>query len=171
MTRWRPAAGLALCLLVLLAGGCGYSLRGTLPAHIQTIAVPVFQNKTVEPGIETIVTRAVVEAFSTSGRLRVVRPEQADAILEGEVIDYDVQSIAFDPREQVRFYRLIVTMNLRLRDLRQNRLVFDQRAFRERADFRASEAVTETIAREDLGVRKAARDIARSVVSLTVDGI
>jgi outer membrane lipopolysaccharide assembly protein LptE/RlpB len=171
MRRRRPPAGAVLGLLVLLAGGCGYSLRGTLPAHIQTIAIPVFQNKTTEPGIETIVTRAVVEAFSTSGRLRVVRPEQADAILEGEVIDYDVQSIAFDPRSQARLYRLVVTMNLRLRDLVQNRLVFDQRAFRERADFRASEAVSETIVREDLGVRKAAQDIARSVVALTVDGI
>jgi len=171
MTRRRPGRGLALVLLVLLGGGCGYSMRGTLPAHIQAIAVPMFQNRTSEPGVETVVTRAVVDAFSTSGRLRVVRPDQADAILEGEVIGYDVQSIAFDPRSRVRLYRLVVTMNLRLRDLRQNRLVFDQRGFRERADFRAVEAVAGTIVREDLAVREAAQDIARSIVSLTVDGI
>lgn len=169
MTQGRLAASLAL-LLVAGLPGCGYSIRGTLPSHIQTIAIPIFQNATTEPGVETIISRAVVEAFSTSGRLRVVRPEQADAILEGEVVGYDVRSIAFDPRGRVRLYRLLVTMNLRLRDLRHNRLLFDQRGVSEQADFRAVGAVADTIVREDLAVRDAALDIARSVVALTLAG-
>jgi outer membrane lipopolysaccharide assembly protein LptE/RlpB len=42
---------LALGLALLLAG-CGYSLRGTLPDHIRTVAVPVFANRTAEPAVE-----------------------------------------------------------------------------------------------------------------------
>ena len=39
----RPRVG--LLLLALVVAGCGYSLRGTLPAHIRTVAVPVFENR------------------------------------------------------------------------------------------------------------------------------
>ena len=74
---------LALLALALVLAGCGYSLRGSLPGHIRTVAVPVFANKTQQPAVENFLTRAVVDAFVTSGRLKVVRPEEADSILEG----------------------------------------------------------------------------------------
>lgn len=168
MTTRCRAVGLTALLLAAVAG-CGYSLTGTLPDRVKTIAVPIFKNETTEPGVETVLTRAVVEAFSTSGRLRIVSLDRADSILEGEVIGYDVQSIAFDPKARIRLYRLIVTMNLRLRDVKENKLLLDQKGFRERADFQVADAVSETIAREDVALRVAAGQIARSVVTLAVE--
>src|SRR6185436_15914604 len=106
MRRRATRLVLPLILGVLVAAGCGYSLRGNLPAHIKTVAVPVFRNRTSEPGVENFLTGAVVEAFSTNGRLRVVRPDRADSILEGEVVGYQVQSIAYDPQANVQQYRL-----------------------------------------------------------------
>ena len=157
-----------LGLTVMLLGGCGYTLQGTLPAHIQTIAVPIFRNNTREPAIEGFITRAVVEAFSTNGRLRVVGREQADAILEGEITAYNVASIAFDRNASVRQYRLAVVVNLRMRDLRRNRVLFQQNQVSEQADFRVQNAVSETIAREETALRLAAVDIGRAIVSLAV---
>ena len=52
---------LALLALVLVLAGCGYSLRGSLPAHIRSVAVPVFANKTQQPAVENFLTRAVVD--------------------------------------------------------------------------------------------------------------
>jgi outer membrane lipopolysaccharide assembly protein LptE/RlpB len=164
----RSAASLALALAVL-AAGCGYTLRGTLPSHLQTIAVPIFQNKTLEPAVENVLTRAVVEAFAINGRLRVVDLERADAVLEGEIIDYHVESIAFDPDANVRQYRLVIGLNLRLRDRTRNQLLFDEANLREQADFRVLGAVAETISREEVALRAAAVEIARSIVSLAVD--
>ena len=153
---------------VLLAG-CGYSFRGNLPDHVKTVAVPVFGNKTPEPAIENFLTQAVVEAFATNGRLRVVTPENADAILEGEVVGYEIQTLAFDPRASIRQYRLVVTMNLKFRDVKRNALLFEQPRFQEKADFRVVGAVSQTISREESALRAAAVDIARSIVSLAVD--
>ena len=96
MIRTGRAWALGLALLAVSLTGCGYSFRGNLPDHIKTVAVPVFTNKTSEPAVENLLTSAVVEAFASNGRLRVVRPEEADAILDGEVVGYSVQSIAFD---------------------------------------------------------------------------
>ena len=73
--RRRALATLALAILV---GGCGYSVHGTLPGDVKTIAVPIFQNLTRQPAVEGLITRAVVEAFSTNGRLRVVSAAEAD---------------------------------------------------------------------------------------------
>jgi hypothetical protein len=162
-------AGLVVTAVVLLATGCGYSFRGTLPAHIQTIAVPIFANHTREPAVENVITRAVVEAFSTNGRLRVVGRERADSMLEGEITGYELVSLAFDPSAAVRRYRLIVTMNLRYRDLRERALVFERSGVQERADFQVGAAVSETLVQEDAALRAAAVEIARAVVALTLD--
>ena len=159
---------LALGLLAAAVAGCGYSFHGTLPDHIQTVAVPVFVNKTGEPAVESFLTSAVVEAFSTNGRLRVVKREDADAILEGEVIGYSVQSISYDSQANVRQYRLTVTMNLKLLDMRKSAVLFEEHSLREKADFQVMNAVSQTISREETAVRTAATEIARAIVSLTV---
>jgi len=163
----RP--GLALAAAVAALSACGYSLRGTLAEDVRTVAVPVFVNRTAEPAVESLLTQAVIQAFSTDGRLRVVKPEAADAILEGEVIGYEVQALAFDPRASIRQYRLVVTMSLRFRDVRRHTLLFEEARFQERADFRVVGTVAQTISREESALKAAAVDIARSIVSLAVD--
>jgi len=169
VTRTGRAPALSLVLLAVALAGCGYSFRGNLPDHIKTVAVPVFTNKTSEPAVESLLTSAVVQAFASNGRLRVVKPEDADAILDGEVVGYSVQSIAFDNQANVRQYRLQVTMNLKLRDVRRNTVLFDQQGLREKADFQVLGAVSQTIGAEEGAVRTAATEIGRSIVSLTVD--
>jgi outer membrane lipopolysaccharide assembly protein LptE/RlpB len=166
-TGGAPALGLALLAVVLT--GCGYSFRGNLPDHIKTVAVPIFTNKTSEPAVETFLTSAVVQAFASNGRLRVVRPEEADAILDGELIVYSVYSIAFDNQANVRLYRLVVRMNLRLRDVKRGSILFEEQSLKESADFQVQGAVSQTISAEEAAVRSAALEIARSIVSLTVD--
>jgi len=161
-------AGALAVALVFLLGGCGYTVHGTLPAHIKTVAVPIFRNRTRQPAVESLVTRAVVEAFSTNGRLRVVNTGEADAILDGEVVNYGVTSIAFDKDANVSLYRVFVTVNLVLRDVKRNTILFRQAEVREQADFRVQAAVSQTISLEETALRTAATDIGRAIVALAV---
>jgi len=161
----RALATLALAVMV---GGCGYGVHGTLPRDVKTIAVPIFQNLTREPAVEGLITRAVVEAFSTNGRLKVVPASEADAVLDGEVVGYSVFSIAFDKDANVRQYRLVVSVNLQLRDRRKNELLFRQSGVREQVDFRTQNTVSQTISLEDTALKAAAVEVGRSIVSLTV---
>jgi outer membrane lipopolysaccharide assembly protein LptE/RlpB len=165
-----PAAVAAVTLAVALtAAACGYSLRGNLPSHLQTVAVPMFQNRTTTPAVENFLTLAVADAFTTNGRLRVTDVSRADAILEGEVIGYSLQSIAYDAAANVRQYRLTVTLNLRFRDVRRNEVLFQRRGYSDRADFAVPATVAETIVASESAVQQAAREIARSVVSFAVE--
>jgi outer membrane lipopolysaccharide assembly protein LptE/RlpB len=158
----------ALLLLLLALTGCGYSLRGDLPSHIKTIAIPVFLNKTQEPAVENFITQAVVDAFVTNGQLKVVVPADADSILEGEIVGYRLESLSFDPRANVREYRLQVTLNLQFRDTRKNVMLWRQEGLQEKADFRVPGQVAATISREEAAVRRAAVDIGRAIVNLAV---
>lgn len=169
MSRRRLGIVVGWAAPVLAVAACGYAFRGNLPDHIQTIAVPVFANRTAQPAVENTVTRAIVDAFSTNGRLRVVSADRADSILEGEVTGYELLSIAFDSAANVRAYRLVLTMNLRYRDVREKKLVFQRTGFRDQADFRVQGTVSETLVSEDAALRAAALEIAGHVVSLTLD--
>ena len=159
----------SLGVLIAITAACGYTTRGHLPADVRTVAVPVFANRTTKPAVETEMTRALADAFATDGRLKVVSRDGADALLEGEVTGYELISIAFDPNVNVRLYRLVVTMNVRFRDVRRNTMLFEQYGLSEKADFRVLGAVSETIAREEIALRAATADIARAVVALAIE--
>jgi outer membrane lipopolysaccharide assembly protein LptE/RlpB len=164
----RPALGLLLAGLA--AGGCGYAIRGNLPAHIKTVSVPVFVNKTTEPGVEDFITRAVVEAFTTNSGLRVVSPERADAILEGEIVGYQLQPLAYNQAANVQQYRLIVTLNLRFRDVREGKPLLEEKGVQEKADFQSASSVAANIAVErGPALQQAATDIGRAIVNLAVE--
>jgi outer membrane lipopolysaccharide assembly protein LptE/RlpB len=167
----RAFPGLAGVLLgtLVLGAGCGYSLRGNLPPDVKTVGVPIFRNLTAEPAVEGFITRAVVEAFVRNGRLRVVNPSQADAILEGEVVGYTVFATAFNPNENITAYRLVVTLNLTFRDVKRKSILFQQSGLQEQADFRVLGQVSQTISREETAVSQAAVQIAHTVVSLAVE--
>jgi outer membrane lipopolysaccharide assembly protein LptE/RlpB len=167
----RPAArGLvAIVLACALAGGCGYSLTGsTLPAHIRTVAVPVFVNRTQEPGVENFITRAVAEAFTTSSGLKVVDPAGADAILEGEIVGYALQPLSYNQAANVREYRLVVTVNLRFKDATSGEMLLDEKGVQEKSDFSSAEDVSNSIARAETALRQAATDIGRAIVNLAI---
>jgi hypothetical protein len=169
--RSGPRAWVVLMTVVALglATGCGYSTKGNLPGHIKSVAVPTFRNKTQQPAVESTITAAVINAFVTSGKLKVVAADRADSILEGEVIGYDIVSVAVDNRINVRQYRLVVTLNLQFRDMRQGAMLFRQEGLQEQADFTVPFEVSGTINREEGAVRAAAVDIGRRVVNLVVD--
>ena len=161
--------GLLLVSAFLLLGGCGYSVRGSLPGHIRTVAIPVFANKTQEPGVENFLTRAVVNAFVTSGRLKVVRLEDADSILEGEVTGYQLNALSFNRQANVQEYRLTVTLNLQFKDVKNNVVLCCQEGIQEKADFQVQGQVSATISSEESALRTAAVDIGRAIVNRIVE--
>jgi outer membrane lipopolysaccharide assembly protein LptE/RlpB len=167
-----PLRALAGALAVLsLAAGCGYTIgiAGTLPPHIKTVAVPIFTNSTQEPAVENVITAAVVNAFSTSGRLRVVSVNSADAILQGQITGYTLDSIAFNSQINVTEYRLRVRLNITFRDVRQNTVLWKEDGLEEQANFRVEGRVSDSIAREGAAARQAAVLIGRRIVSAAVD--
>jgi len=166
----RVVAALLAAVAVAVTG-CGYSLRASLPGNFKTVHVPVLENRTQEPGIEDFVTQALTTALANSGMAKIARSaEDADAVLEGQIVEYSLASLAFDSTANVTQYRLTIGLSLTLRDRVKNEVVWRQERIDDRADFRVAGQVTTTMVREQDAVRRAAVDIARAIVSLAFEG-
>ena len=106
-----------------------------------------------------------------SGRVRIARnAQEADATLEGSIVEYRLAALSFDSSANVTSYRLIIGLALTFKDLKQNKIIWKQDRIEERADFLVAGQVTQTIAREQVAVQRAAVDVARAIVSFAFEG-
>jgi len=123
------------CLLLadcwVLIGGCGYTTRPGLAAHLRTVFVKPFVNQidltqlttdyqrfpVYRPGMESEITSAVIDRFQFTGILRPARAGQADTRLEGELVEFRRDALRFNAAQQVEEWRLSVVVNVRLYDL------------------------------------------------------
>jgi len=80
------ALSLVAVLLALLGvAGCGYSSKSLYPTSVQTISVPIFENKTFRRDTEMRLTEAVCKAIESRTPYRLAARESADTILIGEI--------------------------------------------------------------------------------------
>jgi len=163
------AVGLLLVGAACLPSGCGYSFRGNLPGHIKTVAVPMFKNKTEAVGLENTITSAVISAFSNGGRLRIAPAEEADSILEGEIVGYQLDGAGFDRNSNVQAYHLRVVLNVVFRDVRQNKVLWEEKGLTQTSDFQVQGQVSDTLAQGAGAVSQGAADIGRKIANAAVD--
>ena len=164
-----PIAGLAV-LTALVVAGCGYSFRANLPPGIRAVHIPVLENRTQEPGIEDLVTQALTQAVVTGGRLRIAAAAEADARLEGSIVEYALSSLAFDRSSNVTQYRLRIALKLTLRDLRKNEVIWTVDRAEDQADFQVAGQIPVTLVRQEDALRRAAIEVSRAIVSLAFEG-
>lgn len=89
MRPWL-CAPLLLAMAAVFAGCAGYQIGPVKPKlmeKVQTIAVPTFKNDTLEPRIEVALASAVIKQIQQDGTYKVVRENEADAILEGTLLE------------------------------------------------------------------------------------
>lgn len=132
-------AALALALAAsLIAGGCGYRLKGEVnpPAGIKSVMVPTFVNKTYEPGLELAFTERLRSEFlKGKGAQLVLSRERADAVLSGEVLTFrSVPTVLVEPardiggaRLQPRRYRAIVEVRISLVSVETGEVLWEDR--------------------------------------------
>lgn len=158
---------LIICLLISVISGCGYRVGSLLPKDIKTIAVPMFTNKTPEPELEVMVTNGVIREFISDGTLRVVEEENADTLLECEIIDYRREPLRYTQQEVTREYRLLIAVRLVFKDLRRNEVMWENPRVEGEATFFVGTSLPES---ERLALPAAIKDLSHDVVEKVVEG-
>jgi len=161
----RPLATLALAAVA----ACGYSFRSPVPAHLQTVYVPTFQNETREFQLTQQVTERVIGEFLNESRLRLVADEEdADLLVVGIVKSYDEEALSYDPGQaanpDVFSRRVLLTLDVRLEDQVREETLWENASLREWGEF--SEERGET--RED-GIQRAVDKIAEELLRHVVE--
>lgn len=112
----------------LFLAGCGYQLRGketNLPSGIHSVAIPIFANRTDQTGIETEVTRALVEKFISTRRLSVRTRDSADSLLTGTVKSFSTFPVAVTSSTQLTTeYRATVTLEYSFQGQKDGKVLF-----------------------------------------------
>ena len=97
MWKWIVVAALLIVCL-----GCGYGfvmLQDTLPGGVKRVAIPTFNNRTHEAGLENVFTQAIRNEFFKSKIVEVVAKEEAQAEIIGTINSIGIQSMAHSERD------------------------------------------------------------------------
>ena len=146
-----------------------------LPRNIRRIAVPAFQT---EPrGLRY----RVASRFTDSVSREIIRRgnglkvqgsiEGADAVVEGTIRDFSFAGVLLDREGRARVYEVTIVAAVTIRDLRENKILYDNQNFIFRDSFEFSEDPRSFFNEEDPAVERIAQRFSESVVSAIVNGL
>jgi hypothetical protein len=114
--------------ILAVGSGCGlYSFSGSLPPHLKTVAVPLFDNRTAEFAIAEDITDAIIKEFNKDNSLKIADRNAADVLIEGSVISLDDRAGAFDPNEEVKDFKVYVTVQVKCTDQVKRLTMWEER--------------------------------------------
>jgi hypothetical protein len=169
-----PIAGASVAL-----AGCGYALAGrgnTIPAHIQTLGVPMFGNRTPYSPMEQIFTEKVRVEFQSRGRYQVLPVDTGvDGVVRGEIINIGASPAGFNPNQQASRYRFTILVSVSFADVTQKKTIWENSALSFSDEYDLASAASATLAagafidQERAAVDRLSTDFARSVVSAILE--
>jgi len=157
----------SLVLLVLATSNCGYHVAGkaaAMPQNIDSIAIPIFVNKTPKYRLEQRLTAAVVDEFVARTGYRITDPLAAKALLTGEVTEFRADPVIFAGGAGSTFL-VTVRMRVALKDLSTKKLLFENNNFYFREEFEISRASREFFPEEGPALDRLAKEFSRTLVS------
>jgi len=159
-------------LILFLFAGCSYySVSGSLPGHIKTAAVPLFENETTETQLVEDVTEAVVDAIIANGAMKVVGEFQADAVVNGTIIDVIDEADEYSRDEVAAQFKIRIIAHVSFYDRVKDRVIWEEERLEGWARYEASgSAVPEDSVSREEGKKKALDMLAKEIIDKTVAG-
>jgi len=179
MSFLRAVKIVSLLSVVLFAGGfteCYKPVTSSgLPKDVKIIAVPIFQTeaKGLHYKVDSRFTEAVTREIIRRGNGLVVQGSRtgADAVVEGTIKDFFFTGVLLDQDGRARVYEVTINAAVTVRDLRADKILYDNQNFIFRDSFEFSSDPRSFFNEEDPAVERMARVFSESVVSAIVNGI
>ncbi|MBN1225182.1 MAG: hypothetical protein JXB23_18170 [Candidatus Aminicenantes bacterium] len=160
----------ALCLCFLQ---CGYHLSGTgssLPDHIKTISVPMFQNMTTRFELDRKLTQRVIDELVARGKVEIVGDQDsADAVLMGEIRTFRVNPVAFSGSASADRYNIVIVAKITMRDNTNKKLIYSNPNWVYQADYEVPEG-SDFESVESIAIDEISEKFARSLISIILEG-
>ena len=168
MTKLVPLA--IAFTAALSSSGCGYRVSGhadLMPKNIKTIAIPAFGNVTTRYQLARLLPADITREFLSRTHYAIVAdPNQADAVLTGNVINFAVYPTVSDPSSgRATAAQAVVTLRLTLTNRATGAVLFSRQGaeFRERYEISVDPAAY--FDESGTAMQRLSRDVARSVVT------
>ncbi len=167
----------ASCLaLAAMLPACGYGLVGRgggFDPSIKKIGVPLFKDPTGRSNLDQKITQKVIEELLKRGKIDVVQTiEGVDAIVEGEIVSYQVTPVGFSGGSgATTASRYAITLTARVRYYKPGvpEPIWQNDAFSFRDEYDLGSDAASFFDREDQGVDRLAIAFARSLVAAMLE--
>ena len=173
MMNPKPRRFPSAFLITFLCGcmtvtGCYYSTsQGSRAGDIRNIVIPLFDNTTVETGIQEELTDIVIERFLTNGQFRIVDMRQADAAIIGVITHLQDESVAFSAGTIARDVRISIVVDVRFETVDKKEVIWEERQLRTYGDY-ANE--TGTDADREPALKTAFERMADEILNQSISG-
>jgi hypothetical protein len=159
-------AGLiGISALLLLLNGC-YSFTGSsVPPHLKTVAIPLFEDVSGfgEPGLREQFTQQLIQLFINDNSLELGDRLSSDCVLEGTITTVtDVPSV-IAAGEQVTTRKVTVTVHATFTDMKFRKKVWEK----DFSNYGEYQQGTET---RSVALDKAVKNVAEDILLETVSG-
>jgi citrate lyase gamma subunit len=166
-----------MILAVLLAfPGCGYTTGSVISSRFKTIFVQPFENKidymnsddrkVYIPQIETTIRSAVIDRVMLDGNLKIAEEGDSDLVLKGKVVAFTRDELRLTTNEDVKEYRLTVTVGLTLYDPVNEKVVWEEPSFSGDATYYTTGPNAKS---EAAAIQDAVNDLARRAVARIIE--
>jgi hypothetical protein len=150
-----------------MASACGYRVVGSEPVGPgqtkATLAIPPFENRSMEVGLETIFANDMIRAFQDSKVVQVKPGEtKADYVLLGTIKKLEHSSTAYLDIGQSLIRRATITVDVSVKDTRTNKVIWKAIEII-RSDYVADSYYGIGEATRDQGIRQASVRLAQRV--------
>jgi outer membrane lipopolysaccharide assembly protein LptE/RlpB len=162
--------GTAVLLFFTLLTGCGYHTAGSathIPAHVRTLAVPIFTTHTQAYHTEMAFTQAVIRELNTRTKYRVLNTDSGDvdATLKGTILTQTITPLTYDANSsQSSSYLVAVTARVTL-TAHDGTVLYRNDSITFREQYQSTQDVNSFIQEGSPAISRMSRDFAQTVVS------
>jgi hypothetical protein len=169
--RFLPLALAAI--LATICAGCGYRVRsaaGQLPAGVESLGIPTFENRTYEFKLEQVMTSAVLKEFSLRTRIPInSRDVGVDAVLKGEIRGFSATPVTFGTDTFASVFLVTVQMGVKLIRVKDSKVLWENNDFLYRERYQLNSDLKNFFSEESPAFDRMSREFAASLVSAVLN--
>ena len=148
----------------------------TIPDDIQNIYVEPLVNETQRPQVEQILTQAIADELVTRRRYSVVNSAaEADAILRGKVLTFNVRPLTFDQDGLATNFEIAITADMKFARRagaggEEGEVLWSNSRYVFREDYPLEEGDAGFFDRENLAIEETSEEFAKTLVTDLLEG-
>ncbi len=154
-----------------VSAGCGYKVSGSgkyLPDDLKTIAIPDFKNKTTKAEAEQFVTFAIRDEFIKRSSMKLIdRTDEADALLEGEIVKFTVKPLSYSYLGSANQYTVSITLDVIFINLRTNTIIYQNKNMTFTEDYEIESG--DFFSQESDALQKISEKFAKGIISALLE--
>lgn len=157
---------LGALIISLIAGGC-YSFRGgSVPPHLKSVAIPLFddQSGSAEPGLREKFTNKLIDRFRQDNSLQVTDKTHSDSAVEGTIVSLVDEPYVVVQGESVTKRKITLSVKASYHDAKLNREVWNKQ-LSNWGTYDISGGIVQRQAAIDAAIDKLTEDILNETVS------